>query len=49
MLLGGYTAEEIEKYDENLQTVLLEDIQEAWKKVEQSNVRLTGYLSAKEK
>ncbi len=49
MLLDGYSDEEIEKYDENLQDVLLTDIQTAWQKVLQSEVRLIGYLSAKEK
>ena len=49
MLLGGYSVEEIEQYDENLQAISLEDIQQAWKIVEKSDVRLTGYLKVKER
>lgn len=49
LLLDGYNKEEIEQYDVKLQKISLEDIHQAWETVQQSAVRLTGYLSAKEK
>lgn len=45
LLLGGYKVEDIEQYDETLQTVTLDDVRQAWQRVLQSDVKLTGYLT----
>ena len=44
MLMSDYSADEIMHYDEVLQAITLENVLEAWNKVMQSEVRLSGYL-----
>lgn len=49
LLMNGYSAREIELYDESLQAISVEDVRQVWQKVMKSDVRLTGYLKVKEK
>ena len=44
MLLSGYDAAEIMAYDDFIRHITLEDVLGAWKKVETSHVRVSGYL-----
>lgn len=44
LLLKGYSAEEIIHYDEALKQISLDDVRRAWAKVQQSKVRINGYL-----
>ncbi len=44
MLINGYTPEEIMRYDERILAITLEDVREAWNKVQKSEARVAGYL-----
>lgn len=44
MLMSGYTVDEIMNYDKLLMKVTIDDIQNAWQKVLQSKVRVSGML-----
>lgn len=45
LLLQGYTADEAAHYDEMIKSVTVEDVQNAWEKVQAATVRLDGYLT----
>jgi len=48
MLLADYSDKEIMNYDEEMMKITIEDVLEAWKKVEASNIRVKGYLEGRE-
>ena len=49
MLLADYSPDEIIHFDEAIKNITVEDVLNAWAKVEKSVVRLNGYLSGETK
>lgn len=44
MLVNGFSVDEIENYDKNLADISVDDIRNAWNKVMNAKVKITGYL-----